>query len=994
MRFGRVLMLALVLAAGHGLVHAQVTPITRFTRLTGNIDFVATGGTLRTQDNGGNPCAVGASSTASLAGIPPGASVVAAYLYWGGSGSAIDSNVVLNGSGVAASRTFAATFDNGGTDFPYFGAFADVTARVSGNGSFTFSGLTVATGAPHCASAAVAAGWSLIVIYGSPAERLRAINVFDGLEPFRGSAVNLTPDGFRIPATDIDGRIAIVAMEGDPGNSTPLNGVSEELRFNGTALDDGILVPGSDPPVQPYDGTVNAIGVSTSYGFDVDMFDVTSLLSPGQTSATTRFAAGGDLVLLLAQIVSATSEPTVDLSITKSHAGNFAAGANGVYTLRVSNAAGRQREDNAVTVTDTLPAGLTFVSGTGTGWTCSAAGPVVTCTHPPFLDPGQSLPDITLTVAVGGAAVPSVANVAQVSSASLDPVPGNNSATDTTVVVGSDFSTSTKAVADLNGGEANPGDTLRYTITLRETGGVAAPGVSVTDPLLANTTSLTVVSIPPGATDASTPAQLDVQGITVPANGTATIVFDVVIEAGTTPGATIDNTATITNPNGAGAAPAAPQVIVSPSQIPSSGTKPLYLRSTAGIPLSRVPAPPGEALVVLNGNGDSQQWVLNPPLQLPVTLAAGGIPVRLWLSRTSGGFWQGRNITVTLANSVAGTIGTISQSMSVPRSPAPPALYTFVVPNPAAATYPAGSTFSLTVTRTGGGGNTRVHPYGVDSASRVELNSSTVINVDAVAGYDAAYPGGSVAASFQRGDTVYVRAVVSDPFGSFDISGALLELVDANGTVQVANAAMTQVADSGAATRTYEYAYTLPGAAAIGTWTMRVTASEGTEGNVTDLGLATFEVAQLMPTLLVSKVSEVLSDPFNASANPKRIPGAIVRYVIGVTNSGPGAVDASSLVVTDRVPADAALYVAAGGGGPVEFIDGVPPSGLAFNPAADVTYSNQPGGGAPYTYTPVPDGQGFDGAVTGVRIAPTGVMNAAGGSGQPSFSLRLRIRIR
>src|SRR5688572_32344696 len=32
-----------------------------------------------------------------------------------------------------------------------------------------------------------------------------------------------------------------------------------------------------------------------------------------------------------------------------------------------------------MTLTDTLPAGLTYVSGTGSGWSCSAAEQTVTC---------------------------------------------------------------------------------------------------------------------------------------------------------------------------------------------------------------------------------------------------------------------------------------------------------------------------------------------------------------------------------------------------------------------------------------------------------------------------------------------------------------------------------------------------------------------------------------------------------------------------------------
>jgi hypothetical protein len=75
-------------------------------------------------------------------------------------------------------------------------------------------------------------------------------------------------------------------------------------------------------------------------------------------------------------------------------------------------------------------------------------------------------------------------------------------------------------------------------------------------------------------------------------------------------------------------------------------------------------------------------------------------------------------------------------------------------------------------------------------------------------------------------------------------------------------------------------------------------------------------------------------------------------------------------------------------------VDGAPASGLVFNYAANVRYSNQPGGGAPYNYTPVPDASGFDPNVTGFRIAPTGVMNPATVAGNPNFTVRFRVRVR
>lgn len=147
------------------------------------------------------------------------------------------------------------------------------------------------------------------------------------------------------------------------------------------------------------------------------------------------------------------------------------------------------------------------------------------------------------------------------------------------------------------------------------------------------------------------------------------------------------------------------------------------------------------------------------------------------------------------------------------------------------------------------------------------------------------------------------------------------------------------------------------------------------------------------PALVVQKTVEVLNDPVNAAANPKRIPGSLQRYVVNVRNTGSGWVDANSLVVTDPVPPNTELCVAAACGPAIEFVDGTPSSGLSL-PGGAVTYSNQPGGGPPYTYVPVPNAAGYDPAVRGVRIAPAGTMNPATAAGQPAFAVRFRVRVR
>ncbi len=120
------------------------------------------------------------------------------------------------------------------------------------------------------------------------------------------------------------------------------------------------------------------------------------------------------------------------------------------------------------------------------------------------------------------------------------------------------LSTSTKTVLDLNGGEAAPGDTLRYTITLAESAGGQAVNVAVTDHIPANSTFNGFVSIPAGATSAFSPPPagdndnglITVSGITVPASSTRHRGVRRHRGRNVAAGALIANTATVTNPNG------------------------------------------------------------------------------------------------------------------------------------------------------------------------------------------------------------------------------------------------------------------------------------------------------------------------------------------------------------------------------------------------------------------------------------------------------------
>lgn len=67
----------------------------------------------------------------------------------------------------------------------------------------------------------------------------------------------------------------------------------------------------------------------------------------------------------------------------------------------------------------------------------------------------------------------------------------------------------------------------------------------------------------------------------------------------------------------------------------------------------------------------------------------------------------------------------------------------------------------------------------------------------------------------------------------------------------------------------------------------------------------TYEVSTA--TITVTKSSRVISDPFNGTTNPKRIPGAVIEYCIAVENTGASAAD--TVTVTDAAPAGTS-YVA------------------------------------------------------------------------------------
>ncbi len=151
------------------------------------------------------------------------------------------------------------------------------------------------------------------------------------------------------------------------------------------------------------------LAVGTSCTFSVTVTVTTAGLKSNVTGNVTSTEGGTGAAAAASIAVTAS-----DLTIAKSHAGNFTQGQTGaVYTITVTNS-GNLVTAGMVTVTDTPPAGLTATTASGTGWTCGVVAGVMTCTRADALAAAGSYPAITLNVNVASNAAGSVTNMATV----------------------------------------------------------------------------------------------------------------------------------------------------------------------------------------------------------------------------------------------------------------------------------------------------------------------------------------------------------------------------------------------------------------------------------------------------------------------------------------------------------------------------------------------------------------------------------------------------
>ena len=419
-------ILAVLLALpSHALAQQAVS---LFSSHAGNVNFAGTQRTLRLFSNQVDACSVvgaGTDVTATLAGIPVGATILSAQLYWAGSGNKGDFSVTFEGTKISApsSRRNQVTAQN--RDF--FGGAADVTAIVQakGNGVYRFRDLTINTKAPYCKVEGVIGGFALLVVYSHPDETFRVLNLYEGFQGIRYGSVPLTLSNFRTPTPlgSATGRIAQISWEGD---ATLGASNAENLLFNSVPMEDTL-----NPPNNQFNSASNINGDAASHGIDFDAYTVGyPVIQEGQETATTLYQSGQDLVLLHAEVVAVPNVPVADLAVTMTLADPvMTLGQANTYTITASNL-GPNAETGPVIISDTFPAELVVNSAAGAGWACTVSGQLVTCSYNGAVAPGTILPPVTVAATL--ASLPSsgdVTNTVTIAGQSFDNVVANNSAT-------------------------------------------------------------------------------------------------------------------------------------------------------------------------------------------------------------------------------------------------------------------------------------------------------------------------------------------------------------------------------------------------------------------------------------------------------------------------------------------------------------------------------------------------------------------------------------
>ncbi len=307
-------------------------------------------------------------------------------------------------------------------------------------------------------------------------------------------------------------------------------------------------------------GTAPTLAITVAVASTVtgSLSNTATVASPGETTGSNSTST---------DTMTVNPPPAPKIAITKSHSGNFTPGQNGVFTIAVSNT-GNTFTTGATTVTDNLPTGLTFVSATGSNWTCTSAPPLVTCTDASSIGASGAAQNITLTVAVASNAPATVMNAAVAATA------GSANATSTDTVTVAAVTVPDLAITKSSSGNFAAGTNGAFVIAVNNAGTGPTTGViSVTDTLNDNFRLVSGTGTGWSCSAASQVVTCTNPGPVASGTSAGNITLTVLI-SGTASG-TISNTATVSDPGDTtdvADKSSTTSVIIGSGAVPASGT--------------------------------------------------------------------------------------------------------------------------------------------------------------------------------------------------------------------------------------------------------------------------------------------------------------------------------------------------------------------------------------------------------------------------------------
>jgi gliding motility-associated-like protein len=283
-----------------------------FTQWNGRYDFTFVGNTLNPNENSYMTAPTILDSSSADLNLTTDDTIVAAYLYWAGSGTG-DFDIKLNGTDFSADIQYNI---NGTTNnLDYFSAFSDITSYVqtTGSGTYTFSDLDLSAFISDYfyTNKTNFAGWSILVIYENPSLTLNQINIYQGLEalspisPFYPNPLidtkTIILDNLYL-ISNTGAKIGFIAWEGDA-----YLGYEESLKFsaNGSTY---TLSNSLNPSTNAFNNTNTESFSNTAYNMDLDVYSIESYVVPGTTFAEVTLQSGWDYVMLNTIITKLNSQ--------------------------------------------------------------------------------------------------------------------------------------------------------------------------------------------------------------------------------------------------------------------------------------------------------------------------------------------------------------------------------------------------------------------------------------------------------------------------------------------------------------------------------------------------------------------------------------------------------------------------------------------------------------------------------------------------------------